>query len=68
MEKTNTEKGIELSLENFQDEAWMIMRFNEWEPDIEDGVQGATMEKLSGDLYLLKAEKDHVSIRKKVKS
>ena len=68
MEKTNTEKGIELSLDNFQDEAWMIMRFNEWEPDIEDGVQGATMEKLSGDLYLLKAEKDHVSIRKKVKS
>lgn len=66
--ETDTENGIELDLGNFQGDAWLLMRFNEWQPDMENGVKGGKIEKLSGNLYLLKAEKDHVSVRKKVAS
>ena len=62
-----TEEGITLSLSDFQDEAWLLLRFNEWEPDISEGaVAGGTIEYLQGNLYLVKAEEPQVIIKKKV--
>lgn len=68
VDETITENGIEMKLDNFQEDAWFLMRFNEWEPDVEEGVEGGKLEKLTGNLYLLEAERDHVTIRKKVDS
>lgn len=62
-----SEEGLTLSLSNFQDEAWFLVRFNEWQPDISEGaVSGGTIEYLQGNLYLVKAEEPQVMIKKKV--
>lgn len=68
VEENVTDEMLEMDFDNFQDEAWMILRFNEWTPDEENGVEGGKLQKLTGNLYLLKAEKDHVTIRRKVES
>ena len=61
------EEGLTLSLSNFQDEAWFLVRFNEWEPDTSEGtVTGGTIEYLQGNLYLIKAEEPQVTIKKRV--
>lgn len=67
MEQEETEEGMTLSLSGFQDEAWFLVRFNDWEPDTTaDAVSGGTIERLQGNLYLVKAEEEQVSIKKKV--
>ncbi len=58
-----TEEGLALSIGNFQDEVWMLVRFNDWEPG---AVEGGEIEKLQGNLYLLKAAESEVTIKKKV--
>ena len=63
VERENTEEGLELKLDNFYDEAWLMVRFNEWEPDT---TEGGELTKLSGNLYLLKATSAQVTIKKKV--
>ena len=62
------QQGLELTLENFQDEAWIMLRFNQWEPDLEKGVEGGSLEQLSGNLYLLKAEQEKITIHRKAES
>lgn len=67
VERQETEEGLALTLSDFQDEAWLLARFNDWEPDTsEEGVDGGTIEHLQGNLYLIKAEEAQVMIKKKV--
>lgn len=66
VKETVTESELKLELGNFQDEAWIMLRFNEWKPDTEQGVKGGTLEKLTDDLYLLEASQEQVTIQKKV--
>lgn len=63
-EEIETKDGLEIQLSNFQDEAWLMIRFNEWTPD-EESVKGGSLTKLSGNLYLLEAEQDTVTIQRK---
>lgn len=64
VEARDTVEGMELRFANFQDEAWLLVRFNEWEPDLQK-VTGGKLEKLQGNLYLLEAEEETVSVPKK---
>lgn len=50
-----------LELGNFVDEAWLLFRANDGVPG---GVSGGTLQKLTGDLYLLKASAAQVTIRR----
>ena len=69
VERELTEEGLTLTLSNFQDEAWFLARFNDWEPDTEEGaVSGGTIEHLQGNLYLIKAEEAEVMVKKKVEA
>ena len=69
VERGLTEEGLTLTLSNFQDEAWFLARFNDWEPDISEGaVSGGTIEHLQGNLYLIKAEEAEVTVKKKVEA
>ena len=69
VERELTEEGLTLTLSNFQDEAWFLARFNDWEPDISEGaVSGGTLEHLQGNLYLIKAEEAEVMVKKKVET
>ena len=69
VERELTEEGLTLTLSNFQDEAWFLARFNDWEPDISEGVvSGGTIEHLQGNLYLIKAEEAEVTVKKKVEA
>lgn len=52
-----------MSFGNFQDEAWMLVRFNDWEPR---ETKGGELTEVQGNLYLLKVTDDHVTIKKKV--
>lgn len=54
------ENELRISLSNFQDEAWLFLRANEG--SVSD-VQGGTLTKLTGDLYLLCAHSGEVAIR-----
>ena len=64
-----TEEGLTLTLSNFQDEAWFLARFNDWEPDVSEGaVSGGAIEHLQGNLYLIKAEEAEVMVKKKVET
>ena len=45
-----------------------MLRFNQWEPDLEKGVEGGTLEQLSGNLYLLEAEQERITIHRKAES
>lgn len=60
-EEEETEDGLELHIDNFQDEAWFMIRFNEWTPDVEK-TEGGELEQLTGELYLLKAESENVTV------
>lgn len=54
------ERGrILLELSNFYDEAYLFVRVNTGTPG---KVQGGTLEQLTGNLYLLHAQEDHVEI------
>lgn len=60
-----SEEGLTLTLSNFQDEAWLLLRLDGWEPAAgEGGVQGGALTHLQGDLYLLEAEEAQVTIQK----
>ena len=50
---------MELHIENFVDDAQFLVRFNEKEPDM---VTGGTLTHLTGNLYLLSADADTVTV------
>lgn len=64
VESKETKKGLTLTLEQFHEEAWVMVRFNDWEPDTES-VKGGSLTKLGGNLYLLEAKQDKVTIEKR---
>lgn len=63
-EEIETEDGLEVQLSNFQDEAWLMIRFNEWVPD-EESIEGGILTKLGEGLYLLEARQDTIIIQRK---
>lgn len=63
-ERKETEEGLEISLKRFSDEAWLMVRFNDWEPQEE--IEGGELTHLQDNLYLLHAEDSKVVIKKKV--
>ncbi|MCD8074561.1 MAG: DUF2194 domain-containing protein [Lachnospiraceae bacterium] len=63
VERVQREDGLEISLENFYDEAWLMLRFNAWEPG---EVTGGELTQLTGNLYLLKATAASVFVEKRV--
>ena len=58
----STDTAWTLHLGNFVDEAWLFFRANEGTPG---KVTGGELTRLTGDLYLLKANADTVRIEKK---
>lgn len=58
-EKTVYEDKMVLHIENFVDDAQFLVRFNEKEPDT---VTGGTLTHLTGNLYLLSADTDTVTV------
>ena len=48
-----------LELGNFHDEAQLLVRFNEKKPNL---VLGGNLTHITGDLYLLHANKDTVTV------
>ena len=58
----STDTAWTLHLGNFADEAWLFFRANEGTPG---KVTGGELTRLTGDLYLLKANADTVRIEKK---
>ncbi len=58
----STDTAWTLHLGNFADEAWLFFRANEGTPG---NVTGGELTRLTGDLYLLKANADTVRIEKK---
>lgn len=50
---------LSINLGNFYDEAYLLVRFNEQQPDT---VEGGSLEKLTDSLYLLKATQPAVTI------
>ena len=58
----STDTAWTLHLDNFVDEAWLFFRANEGTPG---KVTGGELTRLTGDLYLLKANADTVRIEKK---
>ena len=58
----STPKEWVVSLGNFVDEGWLFFRANEGAPD---RVTGGELTRLTGDLYLLKANADTIHIEKK---
>ena len=64
VERETDEEGLHLTLSKFQDEAWLLVRFNEWEPE---EVTGGELTRLSDDLYLLEAKEKKIDITRKKK-
>lgn len=60
-----TDGALELLLDHFQDEAWLLVRCNTWEPE---AAEGGELRRLQGNLYLLEAKDAHIRIEKKVGS
>lgn len=60
VKRTETATGLDLKLEGFKDEAWLMLRINTGTPE---EIQGGTLEKLQGNLYLLKAEDPDIQIK-----
>ncbi len=60
VKRTETDSELEIELEGFKDEAWMMLRVNSGTPE---EIEGGTLEKLKGDLYLLKAEASDIKIK-----
>lgn len=56
---TVNDKFMEISIDNFYDNAQFMVRFNEKQPG---KVVGGTLTHLTGDLYILEAVKDTVTI------
>lgn len=54
-----TETEMTLQIENFHDDAQFFVRFNEKNPG---AVTGGTLTHLTGDLYLLEADRDTVTV------
>ena len=61
-EKHVTDKSVELKLDHFYDEAYLMLRFNDGIPG---KVTGGELEHVTGNLYLLHAVNDEVTIEKK---
>ena len=61
-EKNVTDKSVELKLDHFYDEAYLMLRFNDGIPG---KVTGGELEHVTGNLYLLHAVNDEVTIEKK---
>lgn len=61
-EKNVTDKSVELKLNHFYDEAYLMLRFNNGIPG---KVTGGELEHVTGNLYLLHAVNDEVTIEKK---
>lgn len=59
-EKTVTEDEIHFQIHNLYDTAYFMVRFNKGEPQ---DVTGGTLEHLTGNLYLLRADSDDIRIR-----
>lgn len=62
VEKTETNDKLILNIGNFYDEGYFFVRFNEGEYK---SIDGGKLSHLTGDLYLLKAEKQKVIINLK---
>lgn len=60
-ERTDTERGLQLDLINFYDEAWFLLRLNEAQK-IAD-ISGGEVTKLNDTLYLVCADAERVEIR-----
>lgn len=58
-EKEMTDNKMTISINDFYDEAQFMVRFNEQKPGT---VEGAKITHLTGDLYLLQATKDTVTV------
>lgn len=59
VKRTETETALEINLEGFREEAWLMVRLNSGTPG---KIKGGELEKLKGDIYLLKAEAPDVTI------
>lgn len=59
LKKETAENEVRLQLENFYDEAYFFVRFNEGKPG---KTEGGELEHLTGDLYLLRADKENITI------
>ena len=55
-------RQVELKLDHFYDEAYLMLRFNDGIPG---KVTGGELEHVTGNLYLLHAVNDEVTIEKK---
>lgn len=53
------EQSMTITVDNFYDDAQFMMRFNEKTPDV---VKGGTLTHLTGDLYVLEATNDTVTV------
>ncbi len=62
VEKERTEDELVLKIGNFYDEGYFFVRFNEGEYE---SVDGGSLTHLTGNLYLLRAEKETVTINLK---
>ena len=60
--QSKTDSGLELELGNFHSQAYVMLRFNEGQPG---KVTGGDLEHLTGNLYLLHATSDKISIEVK---
>lgn len=56
---TVNEREMEISIDNFYDNAQFMVRFNEKQPD---KVMGGSLTHLTGNLYILEANKDTVTV------
>ena len=61
--KEVTEKEIRLTLENFYDKAYFMVRINEGTPG---NVSGGALTHLTGNLYLLEADEATVTIERQL--
>lgn len=56
---TTSDREMTIKLANFYDEAQLMVRFNEKEPNL---ISGGELTHLTGDLYVVKATADEVTI------
>ena len=57
--KEVTESAVKLKVQNFYDEAFFMMRFNDKTPT---KVDGGKITHLTGNLYLLEANQDTLTV------
>lgn len=55
------EDTVTFMLDGFQDEAWLLIRFNGKSPDAEN-IQGGRLQYMTGNLYLLQCQKKRICI------